>query len=87
MSVDYRLAPVHPSPVAVKDGVEAVLYLSEHAEIPIRIALIMFTQTFGGGLFLAFAQPTFSPGLIDGLGRFALSVDAQTVIAAGAMGV
>lgn len=32
VSVDYRLAPEHPFPVGVKDGVEAFLYLSEHAE-------------------------------------------------------
>jgi len=32
VSVDYRLAPEAPFPVGVKDGVEALLYLSEHAE-------------------------------------------------------
>ena len=32
VSVHYRLAPEYPFPTAVKDGVEAVLYLSENAE-------------------------------------------------------
>lgn len=47
----------------------------------------MFTQTFGGGLFLAFAQTIFSHGLADGLHKFAPSVDAQAVIDAGATAV
>lgn len=32
VSVDYRLAPEHPFPTAVEDGVDAVLYLVGHAE-------------------------------------------------------
>ncbi|KAI4169118.1 MAG: hypothetical protein LQ343_005912 [Gyalolechia ehrenbergii] len=31
VSVDYRLAPEYPFPTAVEDGVDAILYLVEHA--------------------------------------------------------
>ena len=32
ISVDYRKAPEHPFPTAVEDGVDAVIYVHEHAE-------------------------------------------------------
>lgn len=32
VSVDYRLAPEHPFPTAVEDGVDAILYLVDHAD-------------------------------------------------------
>ena len=32
VSVDYRLAPEHPFPTAVEDGVDAVIYIHQHAE-------------------------------------------------------
>lgn len=32
VSVDYRLAPEHPFPTAVEDGVDAVIYIYKHAE-------------------------------------------------------
>lgn len=32
VSVDYRLAPEHPFPTAVEDGVDAILYLVAHAQ-------------------------------------------------------
>jgi len=51
-SVDYRLAPEYPFPTAVEDGVDAILWLVEHAEElaidPHRIALSGFSA--GGNL-------------------------------------
>lgn len=52
VSVDYRLAPEHPFPTAVEDGVDAVLYVAKHAhELHLdreRIALSGFSA--GGNL-------------------------------------
>ncbi|PMD41915.1 efflux pump [Hyaloscypha variabilis F] len=57
------------------------------AQIPVAMSLIAFSQTFGGTLFLTFDQTIFSRSLVDGLKRFAPTVDAQAVIAAGASGI
>lgn len=51
------------------------------------MSLIVFSQTFGGSLFLAFAQTIFSHSLVSGLKSYAPTVDAQIVIAAGATGI
>ncbi|CZR65599.1 related to MFS multidrug transporter [Phialocephala subalpina] len=56
-------------------------------QIPIGMSLVAFFQTFGGALFLAFAQTIFSRSLVDGLKKFAPTVDAQTVITAGASAI
>ncbi|KIK68876.1 hypothetical protein GYMLUDRAFT_153219 [Collybiopsis luxurians FD-317 M1] len=52
VSVDYRLAPEHPFPTAIEDGVDATLYLIEHAEElkidPHRIAFSGFSA--GGNM-------------------------------------
>jgi putative ergosteryl-3beta-O-L-aspartate hydrolase len=57
VSVDYRLAPEHPFPTAVEDGVDAVLYVFNHAkELGIdktKIALSGFSS--GGNM--AFTVP------------------------------
>jgi acetyl esterase/lipase len=57
VSVDYRLAPEHPFPTAVDDGVDAVLWIHKHAaELgidPNRIALSGFSS--GGNM--AFSVP------------------------------
>jgi hypothetical protein len=57
------------------------------SQIPIGMALITFTQTFGGGLSLAIAQTIFSHGIVTGLEKFAPTVNIQTVITAGATAV
>lgn len=51
------------------------------------MALGIFTQTFGGALFLTFAETDFSNGLTKALKTMAPNVSAQTVIAAGASAV
>lgn len=57
VSVDYRLAPEHPFPAAVKDGVEAVLYLSDHAaELGLDIDNFAVSGFSAGGN-MAFSVP------------------------------
>jgi hypothetical protein len=48
------------------------------------MSLVAFAQTFGGALFLSFAQTDFNSGLKEALRKFAPEVSAQTVAAAGA---
>ncbi|KAH7310067.1 Alpha/Beta hydrolase protein [Rhexocercosporidium sp. MPI-PUGE-AT-0058] len=57
VSVDYRLAPEQPFPTAVKDGVEAILYLSEHAE-ELGLDMNNFAVSgFSAGGNMAFSVP------------------------------
>ena len=57
VSVDYRRAPENPFPIAVEDGVDAVLYVGGHAESlgidPKKIAL----SGFSSGANMAFTVP------------------------------
>jgi hypothetical protein len=48
------------------------------------MSLIAFSQTFGGAIFLSFAQLIFSQGLNSGLAKYAPTVVSETVIVAGA---
>ncbi|KAK3301208.1 major facilitator superfamily transporter [Chaetomium fimeti] len=56
-------------------------------QIPLGMSLVAFCQSFGGSVFLTFAQVIFSHSLEDGLRRFAPTVDMQTLIDAGAAGL
>jgi hypothetical protein len=50
----------------------------------VGMALLIFSQTFGGALFLSFAQLIFSHSLKKGLAEYAPQADAPAIIAAGA---
>ncbi|CAI7608057.1 unnamed protein product [Penicillium glandicola] len=50
------------------------------------ISLAVFGQTFGGSLFLTFANLVFESGLRTGLGEYAPAVETQAVVVAGATG-
>ncbi|KAF5358604.1 hypothetical protein D9758_007696 [Tetrapyrgos nigripes] len=57
VSVDYRLAPEHPFPTAIEDGVDAALYLIEHAEeLRLDRDRIAFSGFSAGGN-MAFSVP------------------------------
>lgn len=58
VSVDYRLAPEHPAPTAIRDCLEAYTWLTKHADTlgasPFRIVLA--GDSSGGGLAALVAQ-------------------------------
>lgn len=51
------------------------------------MSILVFSQTFGGAIFLAIAQLIFSHGLISGLQEYAPTVNPEIVINAGATAV
>jgi len=51
------------------------------------MSILVFSQTFGGAIFLAIAQLIFSHGLISGLHEFAPTINPEIVINAGATAV
>ena len=51
------------------------------------MALLIFAQTFGGALFLSFAETDFSNSLIKAINTFAPNVSAKAINDAGASGV
>jgi hypothetical protein len=51
------------------------------------MALVVFSQVFGGALFLAFAETAFSNSLVAALHKYAPTVDPATVVQAGASNI
>ena len=64
----------------------AVQNTLQPVQIPIAMALLMFSQTFGGALFLSFSDTIFTNSLKALIPTYAPSIDANTVINAGANG-
>lgn len=54
------------------------------AEVPIGTGLIVFSQFFGGAIFVALGQTVFNNRLGPALARFAPEVKAATLISVGA---
>jgi len=65
----------------------AVMVLLPANDIPIGTAICVFFQFFGGAIFLAIAENIFSSRLVSALHTHAPSLDAATVILAGAEGL
>ncbi|KAK2015900.1 major facilitator superfamily transporter [Colletotrichum eremochloae] len=64
----------------------AVQAASAPSRLPVAMATVIFLQTFGGAIFLTVASVIFSEGLGTNLAKYAPSVDAETILAAGGTG-
>ena len=62
-------------------AVQAVLPLKD---VPIGTAIIMFSQTLGGSLFISVAQNVFSNQLIKNLAKFVPELNSYIVLSVGA---
>ena len=65
----------------------AIQNLLPKSQASVAMSLLIFSQTFGGALFLALSQTVFNTGLTSALQQYAPEVSAETVLAAGATGV
>jgi hypothetical protein len=54
------------------------------AQNSVAMALLLFSQLFGGAFFLAVAETIFNASLVSGMSKYAPTVVAQAVVAAGA---
>ncbi|KAI9683708.1 MAG: hypothetical protein M1820_010913 [Bogoriella megaspora] len=57
VSVDYRLAPEHPFPTAVEDGVDSIIYLAENAKELALDEKRIAVSGFSSGANMAFTVP------------------------------
>ncbi|KAL4757869.1 MDR family MFS transporter [Aspergillus foveolatus] len=74
-----RGASTQPTLLAVQNGVAP-------DDLSTAMAILIFSQTFGGSVFLAVASVIFSEGLKSQIPRYAPGVNPQQIIAAGATG-
>ncbi|POS77323.1 MFS transporter [Diaporthe helianthi] len=65
-------------------AVQAVL---SDKDLPTGTAVVVFTQTLGGSLFVSVSQNVFSNKLVEYVGDYAPGLDPATVLAAGATSI
>ena len=65
-------------------AVQTVLDLSD---VPTGTAIIIFAQTLGGALFVSIGQNVFTNKLVEGLAKYAPSVDPLVVLKTGATAI
>lgn len=85
--VGYQLLLGAGEGIALQMPVIAVQNCITPAQIPTAMALVMFSSTLGGALFLSFSQTILTNSLRSLVPQFAPNVDAESIIAAGATGV
>ncbi|CAK5272296.1 unnamed protein product [Mycena citricolor] len=62
----------------------AVQTVLDMIDVPSGTAIIMFSQTLGGALFISVGQNVFTNQLVSGLAKYAAGLDPNVVLSAGA---
>ncbi len=70
--------------LAMQQPLIAVQTVLPLADVPVGTALIMFTQTFGGALFVSVGQNVFQNRLLSGLLQEARGFDPSSILRTGA---
>jgi hypothetical protein len=65
----------------------AVQTILDISEVPIGTSVIIFVQTLGGALFVSIGQNVFSNKLVEGLAKYAPSIDPSIVLNIGATSI
>ncbi|KJZ80067.1 hypothetical protein HIM_00781 [Hirsutella minnesotensis 3608] len=73
--------------VGMQQPLTAVQVVLDIADVPTGTALIIFSQSLGGALFVTAGQTVFSNRLLAYLAEYAPQVDAKVVVDAGATGI
>ncbi|GAB1201334.1 hypothetical protein APSETT444_010725 [Aspergillus pseudonomiae] len=81
--IGYQILLGASRSLGVQIPVIAVQNILPPAQIPVATALVMFSQTLAGGLFLTFSDTILTNSLSTLIPKYAPSVDAKTIIHAG----
>ncbi|KAK6837010.1 MFS general substrate transporter [Apiospora arundinis] len=84
--VGYQIIGGAARGIALQVPIIAVQNSLPPPQIPIAMALLMFSQALGGSLFLSFASTIFTNSLKTLIPQYAPSVDPQQIIDVGATG-
>jgi hypothetical protein len=84
--VGYQILLGAGEGMALQMPVIAVQNCITPAQIPTAMALVMFSSTLGGALFLSFSQTVLTNSLRSLIPQYAPNVDPEAIVAAGATG-
>ena len=65
----------------------AVQTILDISQVPIGTSVIVFVQTLGGALFVSISQNVFSNKLLQGLAKYAPSIDPNIILKTGATSI
>ncbi|TVY52678.1 Aspyridones efflux protein [Lachnellula cervina] len=65
----------------------AVQTFLDISQVPVGTSVIIFLQTLGGALFVSIGQNVFANKLVEGLAKYAPSVDSNLVLSTGATSI
>ncbi|OBT72658.1 hypothetical protein VF21_08577 [Pseudogymnoascus sp. 05NY08] len=85
--IGYQILSGAGRGLGMQIAIVAVQNVLPPAKIPVGMSTLVFSQVFGGAVFLSIGQTIFSGGLLSALAKYAPGVDAKKVVEAGATAI